>query len=216
MRATNSRSGLRAGSARCGTECCRFLGMNTLPLQFLILTVAGWANRRQQDVIEYLLEENRILREHVGDRRLRFTDAQRRRLATKGRKLSRKTLAGMDPIVTPDTLLRWYRNLVARKYDGSRARKAGRPKTKTKLRISANPVTCSGGKRPPVIVRRDQSLSFPAGDLGHRNDATSPALQRSEDVSSRAGQSRTRSMRVGIALGGNSTTRKRSPSGMRS
>ncbi len=103
--------------------------MNTLPLQFLILTVAGWVNRRQQDVIEYLQEENRILREHVGDRRLQFTDTQRRRLAVKARKLGRRTLAGLDPIVTPDTLLRWYRNLVARKYDGSRVRKAGRPRT---------------------------------------------------------------------------------------
>jgi hypothetical protein len=65
--------------------------MDTLPLQFLILTVAGWISRRQQDVIEYLLEENRILREHVGDRRLQFTDTQRRSLATMARKLSRKT-----------------------------------------------------------------------------------------------------------------------------
>ena len=81
--------------------------MNRLPLQFLILTVAGWVNRQQQDVIEYLQEENRILREHVGDRRLQFTDAQRWRLAEKARKLSRRTPAGPDPIVTPDTLLRW-------------------------------------------------------------------------------------------------------------
>ena len=103
--------------------------MNTLPLQFLILAVAGWISRRQQDVIDYLQEENRILREHNGDRRLQFTDAQRRRLAAKARKLSRKVLAGIDPIVTPDTLLRWYRNLVARKYDGSGVRKAGRPRT---------------------------------------------------------------------------------------
>ena len=80
---------------------CRFPGMSTLPLQFLILTVAGWVNRGQQDVIEYLQEENRILRENVGNRRLRFTDTQRRRLATKARKLSRKTLVGMHPIVTP-------------------------------------------------------------------------------------------------------------------
>ncbi len=103
--------------------------MNILPLQFLVLTVAGWANRQQQDAIEYLREENRILREHVGDGRLQFTDSQRRRLATKARKLGRKVLAGIDPIVTPDTLLRWYRNLVARKYDGSGARNAGRPRT---------------------------------------------------------------------------------------
>jgi putative transposase len=102
--------------------------MNSLPLQFLILTVAGWVNRRQQDVIEYLREENRILHEHVGGRRLRFTDAQRRRLATKARKLSRKTLTGLDPIVTPETLLRWYRRLVAQKYDGSKVRRTGRPR----------------------------------------------------------------------------------------
>ena len=80
--------------------------MSTLPLQFLVLTVAGWVNRNQQDVIDYLREENRILREHVGDRRLRFTDSQRRRLATSARRLRRKTLVGIDPIVTPDTLLR--------------------------------------------------------------------------------------------------------------
>jgi putative transposase len=103
--------------------------MNSLPLHFLILTMAGWVNRAQQDVIAYLREENRILREPAGDGRLRFTDAQRRRLAAKARKLNRKTLVGLGPIVTPDTLVRWYRNLVARKYDGSKRRKTGRPRT---------------------------------------------------------------------------------------
>ena len=82
--------------------------MSTLPLQLLILTVAGWISRRQQDVIEYLQEEIRVLREQVGDRRLRFTDTQRRRLASKAKRVSRRTLLGVDPIVTPDTLLRWY------------------------------------------------------------------------------------------------------------
>jgi putative transposase len=103
--------------------------MSTLPLQFLILTVAGWVNRNQQDVIEYLQEENRVLREHLGGSRLLFTDAQRSRLAIRAKKVSRKALLGMDPIVTPDTLLRWYRNLIARKYDGSMVRRAGRPGT---------------------------------------------------------------------------------------
>ena len=74
--------------------------MSTLPLQFLILTVAGWVNRNQQDVIDYLRKEKRILREHVADRRIRFSDSQRLRLALKAKKLSRKTLTGMDPIVT--------------------------------------------------------------------------------------------------------------------
>jgi hypothetical protein len=50
--------------------------MNTLPLQLLVMTLAGWVNRNQQDVIEYLLEENRILREYHGKKRLRFTDSQ--------------------------------------------------------------------------------------------------------------------------------------------
>lgn len=103
--------------------------MSTHPLQFLILAMADWVNRNQQDVIDNLREENRTLREHVGDRRLRFTDSQRRRLAVKARKLRRKTLMGIEPIVKPDTLLRWYRRLVARKYDGSKRRQVGRPRT---------------------------------------------------------------------------------------
>ena len=44
------------------------------PLQFLLMLMAGWVNRRQVDVIDYLLEENRVLREQLGGRRLRFTD----------------------------------------------------------------------------------------------------------------------------------------------
>jgi hypothetical protein len=103
--------------------------MNTLPFQFLVMTLAGWVSRNQQDVIEYLLEENRILREHHGKKRLRFTDAQRRRLVRRAKRLSRRAFLNLETVVTPDTLLRWYRNLVARKYDGSKARQMGRPKT---------------------------------------------------------------------------------------
>jgi hypothetical protein len=61
-------------------------------LQFVVLAVSGWLTRRQQFAIEYLLEENRVLREQLGNRRLRLTDAQRRRLAVRGRKLERKVL----------------------------------------------------------------------------------------------------------------------------
>lgn len=90
--------------------------------------MAGWVNRGQQDVIEYLQAENRILREQLGGQRLRFSDAQRRRLAEAAKKVGRKRLFGIETIVTPDTLLRWYRRLVAQKYDGSFARGVGRPK----------------------------------------------------------------------------------------
>jgi len=103
------------------------------PLAFLVLLFAGWVNRQQQAVIEYLLEENRVLRAVHGPRRLRLTDDQRRRLGVKGKVLGRRRLAGIAGIVTPDTILRWYRTLVAKKYDGSHERRAGRPRTKADL-----------------------------------------------------------------------------------
>ena len=70
----------------------------------------------QQQVIEYLIEENRVLREQIGNRRMRFTNDQRCRLAARAKKLSRKLLAQVATIVTPDTLLRWHRQLVAHKW----------------------------------------------------------------------------------------------------
>ena len=89
------------------------------PLHFLLMVFAGWVNRDQNQVIDYLLEENRVLREQLGGRRLRLTDDQRRRIAVKGKILGRKILSQVAGIVTPDTILRWYRRLVAKKYDGS-------------------------------------------------------------------------------------------------
>jgi putative transposase len=107
--------------------------MHTLQLQFLMLIFAGWVNRRQQDVIEYLQEENRVLREQLGGRRLLFTDGQRRRLAAKAKTIGRKGLFEIGTLVTPDTLLRWHRRLIAKKYDGSQTRKPGRPKTAAEI-----------------------------------------------------------------------------------
>ena len=85
-------------------------------------------NRRQQAVIEYLQEEVRVLQEQLG-KRPRFTDDQRRRLAVKGKSVGRKGLLQFASIVTPDTLLAWHRRLIAKKYDGSKNRGAGRPPT---------------------------------------------------------------------------------------
>jgi hypothetical protein len=62
-----------------------------------------------QLVIDYLREENRILREPQGGRRVRLNDDQRRRLATKVKGLGRKLLAEFATIVTPETLLGWHR-----------------------------------------------------------------------------------------------------------
>src|SRR4051812_40340501 len=82
---------------------------------------------RQLEVIDFLREENRVLREQLGGRRLRFTDDQRRRLAVKGRTVGRRRFGEFAGLVTPDASLRWYRELIARKYDGSVRRPAGRP-----------------------------------------------------------------------------------------
>jgi hypothetical protein len=103
-----------------------------LPLQMLLLMFAGWVNRHQLDVIEYLQDENRVLKERLGGRRLRFTDAERRRLARKAQALGRKVLNELESLVTPETLLRWFRELVASKWNYTHRRGPGRPQvTKT-------------------------------------------------------------------------------------
>jgi len=71
--------------------------MDALPLQFLMLVFAGWVNRHQQDVIEYLQEENRALRDQLGGKRLRFTDLQRRRLAVKPKRSAVKGFSNSIP-----------------------------------------------------------------------------------------------------------------------
>ena len=86
-------------------------------------------NQHQQMAIDYLREENRVLREQLGDRRLRLNDDQRRRLAAKAKGLGRKLLAEVATLVTPETLLAWHRKLIANKHDGSAPRGPGRPRT---------------------------------------------------------------------------------------
>jgi hypothetical protein len=79
-------------------------------------------------VIDYLREENRVLREQLGGRRVRFNDDQRRRLAVKAKMLRRRVLADVATLVTPETLLAWHRKLIAQKYDGTAHRAPGRPR----------------------------------------------------------------------------------------
>jgi hypothetical protein len=83
-------------------------------------------NRHQQQIIEYLIEENRVLREQIGGKRMRFTDLHRRRLAAKAKELGRKVLSQVATIVTPETRMAWHRKLIAQKYDGSSLRTPGR------------------------------------------------------------------------------------------
>ncbi len=88
----------------------------------------------KQQVIAYLLEENRTLHAKLGGRRICFTDAERRRLAALVFPLDRKRLKSLATLAMPDTLMRWYQRLVAQKFDGSQKRnKLGRPRVSDEL-----------------------------------------------------------------------------------
>jgi len=104
------------------------------PFGFLTATLAGWMNQHQQNALEDLREENRVLREQIGKRRIRFTDAQRVRLAEQAKGLGRKGLRDITTLVTPETLLAWHRKLIARKYDGSSRRGPGRHRVMNEIR----------------------------------------------------------------------------------
>jgi putative transposase len=86
---------------------------------FLLVALAGFINRQQQAMIAYLQEENRVLREKLGGKRLLLNVAQKRRLATAAAKLGCKVLHEITTLFAPETLIRWHRLLVAHKYDGS-------------------------------------------------------------------------------------------------
>lgn len=101
--------------------------MTPLPLQILLLMFAGWINRQQLQVIDYLQAENRLLKARLGNQRLRFTDAERRWLARKAHAIGRRALWDLETLVTPDTLLKWYRRLVAHKWNYAHRRGPGRP-----------------------------------------------------------------------------------------
>ncbi len=92
--------------------------------QIILAATAGWINRQQREVIDYLQTENAILREQLDKqldgKRPIFTNNQRRRLAIKGKVLGRKLLKEFAGVFTPDTILRWHTQLIANKYDGSR------------------------------------------------------------------------------------------------
>ncbi|MGB5299268.1 MAG: integrase core domain-containing protein [Thiogranum sp.] len=97
------------------------------PFHLLVIALAGWLNRQQQVVIDYLIEENRVLKEQLGGQRLRFTDEQRMRLAVKAKLLGRRGLDELETLVTPDTLLAWHRKLIAQKWTYAR-QGPGRPR----------------------------------------------------------------------------------------
>lgn len=95
---------------------------------FLLVMIAGWMNRNQQQVIEYLKAENRTLKAKLQGRRIRFSDAERALLARRAKAVGRKALLSLGTIVSPDTLLRWHRRLITQKWNFAHLRRrVGRP-----------------------------------------------------------------------------------------
>ena len=102
------------------------------PWQVVFVALSAWVNRRQQQIIEFQNAEIEALLKKLGKKRVLLTDDQRRLLAVQGKVLGRKALIELTTIVTPDTILRWHRDLVAKKWDYSdrRRKKPGRPRVR--------------------------------------------------------------------------------------
>src|SRR5215471_7472602 len=131
--------------------------MGSVPplLSFLLMVVSGWVHRHQLTVIEFLQAENRLLKEKLGGKRLRFTDAERALLARKARAVGRKALLQLDTIVSPATLLRWHRRLVAQKWNFVHGRGPGRPRI---MREISELIVRMAKENPGWVVPRTCSL----------------------------------------------------------
>jgi len=99
-------------------------------IALLVTSMGCWLERQAEARIEYLRTENRLLQSRLGRGRILFTDAERRTLATLAKEIGTKVLRDLDPLVSPATLLRWHRDLVAQKWTFLERRRPGRPRTK--------------------------------------------------------------------------------------
>lgn len=138
----------------------------TTQLQFFLIAVAGRMNRHQQAAIEDLQEENRVLLEQLGRTPKHFTDARRMRLARRATAVGRHRLGQLSTIVTPDTLLRWLRVLIAKRWTYARTDPLSRPPVDPELEklvlklIEQNPTW--GSNR---IVGALDNLGYTLSDL---------------------------------------------------
>jgi len=129
--------------------------------QFLIVMLAAWLARQQEAFIDYLKAENRMLKARLGRRRIIFTDAERRLLGRHAKAVGRKKLFELDPIVSPDTLLRWHRQLIAMKWT-FRRQGPGRPRV---MRTIEALVVRMASENPRWGYTRIQGALF---NLGHK------------------------------------------------
>jgi hypothetical protein len=112
----------------------------------LLAYVTGLVNQKLLLQNEYLAAENRILRAHL-PARMRLSDPERSTLAEIGKRLGRAALQQVACVAKPDTILAWYRRLIARKFDGSKLRTSpGRPPSHPKWKRSL----CASPERTPA------------------------------------------------------------------
>jgi putative transposase len=112
--------------------------MLPVTLQFIVAMIAYAINERMARRVDYLREEVLVLKEALalatGKPRIELSAEQRRRLALKGKELTAEERRACCQIVRPETILAWFRQLAARKYDSSKARNAGRPRKAADIR----------------------------------------------------------------------------------
>ena len=108
---------------------CSLMNFVLRPWQLFFFILSGWVNCRQQEIIDFQNAQIQALMDKMGRKRILLTDDQRRVLAVKGKALGRKTMMELTTIVTPDTILRWHRRLIAEQWDYSnrRGNVPGRP-----------------------------------------------------------------------------------------
>ncbi len=123
------------------------------PWQILMACLCGLVNERQQQIIEFQNAQIQALLKQHGRKRLLLNDDQRRLLAAKAHAIGRKALLQLTTIFTPDTILRWHRELVAQKFDSSDKRQPGRPPPRAK------PFSEPFSVLPPPKVVEAQRLS---------------------------------------------------------
>src|SRR3984893_11193310 len=131
-------------------------------LSFLLMILCGWVHRHQLIVIEFLQTENRMLKDRLRGKRIRFTDAERALIARKAKAVGRKALLELETIVSPDTLLRWHRRLIAEKWNFVHRRGPGR--ARIMHRISALVVRMAQDNPGWGYTRIQGALD----NLGHR------------------------------------------------
>src|SRR6204780_425667 len=151
----------------------------------LLAYVTGLVNQKLLLQNEYLAAENRILRSHLPTR-LRLSDPERSTLAEMGKRLGRRGLEQVASVAQPDTILAWYRKLIARKFDGSKRRPSvGWPRIDSELeslivRLARENSGWGYDRIVEALANLRQVVSDQTvGNILHRN-GMAPAPQRSQ------------------------------------